>query len=205
MNKVMLILMLVVCLAGCKKEPSCRHIMLLGSCIRCDKPNPESSLEAITGEAMDKAFAGMDNDASEGTYVVMSAYNGTPIENVISKETGRNVNYEWEEATGALEFIFETGTGANLLFNDALMADFTILEEPNYLITVRDWTGGCDISITLDSGEMLFTTTDGKFDVIYDPNECTANAAAFAKCMETMMPGYILSVAEKLTGVKEND
>lgn len=78
--------------------------------------------------------------------------------------------------------------------------------DPNTLFTVDESTMYYDISIAVGDGEILFTTTDdGKMDIIFDANDCTANVKAFVDCMETMMSGYILSMAEKLIGEKESN
>ena len=120
------------------------------------------------------------------TYTITTYYDGMPVESVIDRSTGRNV--EWESLrTEAPEFVFEVTE----------TEDFTF--DVNDLSTsITDWDMPANISISVNNIEVLFMETDGKFDIVYDPNKCTESAEAFFVCFDRYFE-------EQVRKVKENE
>lgn len=83
--------------------------------------------------------------------------------------------------------------------------------EPNLIWAITDW-GDIDLQLDLvqyydivfclDNVEVKFKMTEGTFDVIYDPNNCTAAANTFFVCMKPHLQGMILEKAKELAGTK---
>ena len=51
------------------------------------------------------------------------------------------------------------------------------------LIDTSVWDTAPNISFCIGDFEILFEWTDGKFNVVYDPNRCTESAKTFFDCM----------------------
>lgn len=73
--------------------------------------------------------------------------------------------------------------------------------DPNLLIvddTALWLTEMSDIAFCVGSVEVVFTWDDGKFDVVYDPNDLTGAANAFFVGMKPYLNAHIRDAAERL-------
>lgn len=73
-----------------------------------------------------------------------------------------------------IEFSEETISGFDV--PETLLLDISDWNDFNYGVSAISFAGG-------DSGEVTFTWKSGKFDVIYDANNCTEAALTFIECM----------------------
>lgn len=78
--------------------------------------------------------------------------------------------------------------------------------DPNdYLIILTDdwvditgWDEPLDISFCIGNTEVVFTWDDGKFDVIYDPNDLTKAAETFFECIKPYLNEHIEEAAKAI-------
>lgn len=97
--------------------------------------------------------------------------------------------------------------GPDITFDTEDSLDWTTLDatEPNIIWAITDYgdiTQFYDIVFCLDNVEVKFKMTEGKFDVIYDPNDCTAAANTFFVCMKPYLQGMIMEKAKELAATQ---
>jgi hypothetical protein len=192
----------------CQKERG--NLPFIG--VYCSKCNPDGNYASQTDDI--NKICGDCGSERSWKYIYkdwqtkpkpIAARTGDALEIINSGEGALDIS--WEDATyGELTIdpndtrsdfvIADTGTDFLIIGSDIPIeivypnniTPYHALDyDPNAsLINIADYdiTSHADISFEIDDIEILFNVTDGKFDVVYDPNKCTESAEAFFVCLK---------------------